>query len=266
MDMDGNWDVVAGRMFEYTDENFMSARMARELLRVTKVKDIYVAIDWGYKPSYHSAIWIAVFEDSSVLAYKEMYGQELIFEEFVKEVERQSAHTTITATLLPHDMYRSGDRHRDDTGRIIGETKADVFEFYGLNPIGVESGKGKVQMRYDKIHSAAWIRTGEDDSSDKKFRISNALELGLKEELNSAVYGEIIVDQIDSKCLEHAIDAWGLFLVYYSQDIAPISIMDVKKPDTRSKLVRLLEDEEKALMGEDKYNNRTIGLDNDYEI
>jgi hypothetical protein len=39
--------------------------------------------------------------------------------------------------------------------------KSDVFDYHGLNPIGVESGKGKVEMRYDKIHSSTRLDTAD---------------------------------------------------------------------------------------------------------
>ena len=34
-------------------------------------------------------------------------------------------------------MFRHGDRYRVNTGRIIGETKSDVFEYYNLIPVSV---------------------------------------------------------------------------------------------------------------------------------
>ena len=78
-----------------------------------------------------------------VVVFQELYGQELIFEDFVKEIARLSEGFYISATCLPHDMFRTGDRYRDDKGKVIGETKADVFDSYNLNSISVESGKVK---------------------------------------------------------------------------------------------------------------------------
>ena len=131
-----------------------------------------------------------------------MYGQELIFEDFVKEIKEQSKGYNITATLLPHDMYRNGDRYRDDSGRVIGEMKSDVFEYYGLNPIGVDSGKGKVEMRYDKLHSATQL-VGADGVPI--FRISR-LCTNLLNEFDNAVYDDINVGQIAKGCLDHALE------------------------------------------------------------
>ena len=243
MDLYGNWDVVAGKMFDLMEDQIIDPTVAFNLVdKYPENVDIYISIDWGYKPSYHSAIWHAVFEDGKVISFKEMYGQELIFEDFVKEVKEQSRGYNITATLLPHDMYRNGDRYRDDSGRVIGEMKSDVFDYYGLNPIGVESGKGKVEMRYDKIHSATHI---VDEDGVPRFRISRLCS-ALLDEMNEAVYDDYNVGAIDKACRDHAIDAYGLFLVYYSSDIAPIGFDDVVV-DTRTKLQRKLDDEEEEL-------------------
>jgi hypothetical protein len=84
MDLHGNWSIVAGRMFRYEEDSFIDDFHARELINKYN-PDIYISIDWGYKPSYHSAGWYAVFHDKSVIRFKELYGQELIFEDFVKK-------------------------------------------------------------------------------------------------------------------------------------------------------------------------------------
>lgn len=243
MDLYGNWDVVAGKMFDLREDQLLDPKLAFSMVdKYPENVDIYISIDWGYKPSYHSALWHAVFEDGRVVTFKEMYGQELIFEDFVKEIKNQSRGYNITATLLPHDMYRNGDRYRDDSGRVIGEMKSDVFDYYGLNPIGVESGKGKVEMRYDKIHSSTRLDTADGVPI---FRVSRLCS-SLIDEMNEAVYDDFNMGAIAKGCKDHAIDAYGLFLVYYSSDIAPIGFDDVEI-DTRTKLQRKLDDEEEEL-------------------
>ena len=243
MDLYGNWDVVAGKMFDLMDDQLIDPVVAfQEVDRFPEATDIYISIDWGYKPSYHSALWHAVTEDGKVITFKEMYGQELIFEDFVKEIKEQSRGYNITATLLPHDMYRNGDRYRDDSGRVIGEMKSDVFDYYGLNPIGVDSGKGKVEMRYDKIHSATHI---VDADGVPRFRISRLCS-ALIDEFNNAIYDDNNPGAIDKGCKDHALDAYGLFLVFYSSDIAPIGFDDVVV-DTRTKLQKKIDDEEEYL-------------------
>jgi phage terminase large subunit len=243
MDLYGNWDVVAGKMFEVREEQLMDPVEAFDAVdKHLEECDIYVSIDWGYKPSYHSAIWHAVFEDGRVISFKELYGQELIFEDFVRKIKEESEMYNITATLLPHDMYRNGDRYRDDSGRVIGEMKSDVFDYYGLNPIGVESGKGKVEMRYDKIHSSTELNQPDGVPT---FRISRYCT-NLLDEMNEAVYDEVNLGAIAKGQRDHAIDAYGLFLVFYSSDIAPIGFDDVEV-DTRTKWQRALDDEEESL-------------------
>lgn len=245
MDLYGNWDIIAGKMFEVTDAQLLDAREAYNLLSNDKQNfDVYISIDWGYRPSYHSALWHAVFEDGRVLTFHEMYGQDLIFEDFVATVAEETKKLGMyaTATLLPHDMYRHGDRYRNDSGREIGEMKSDVFDYYNLNPIGVESGKGKVQMRYDKIHSATKI---VDDDGVYRFRISRKVE-GLLNEMDEAVYDDFNIGQLNKSCRDHAIDSYGLFLVFYSSDIAPIGFEDIIV-DNRTKLQRKLDEEEEAL-------------------
>ena len=260
MDLYGNWDVVAGRMFDVAEDQIIDPKLAFSLVdKYPENVDIYISIDWGYKPSYYSALWHAVFEDGRVITFKEIYGQELVFEDFVKEIKEQSRGYNITATLLPHDMYRNGDRYRDDSGRVIGEMKSDVFDYYGLNPIGVESGKGKVEMRYDKLHSATHMA---DNDGNYRFRISRLCS-SLLEELDNAVYDEINVGAIAKGCRDHAIDAYGLFLVFYSSDIAPIGFDDVVI-DTRTKLQRKLDDEEEELdaMAEEPFFG--VSIEDDY--
>ena len=250
MDLYGNWDVVAGKMFDLREDQLLDPKLAFSMVdKYPENVDIYISIDWGYKPSYHSALWHAVFEDGRVVTFKEMYGQELIFEDFVKEIKNQSRGYNITATLLPHDMYRNGDRYRDDSGRVIGEMKSDVFDYYGLNPIGVESGKGKVEMRYDKVHSSTRLDTPDGVPI---FRVSRLCS-SLIDEMNEAVYDDFNTGAIAKGCKDHAIDAYGLFLVFYSSDIAPIGFDDVEV-DLRSKLQRKLDDEEEELnsMAEDE--------------
>jgi hypothetical protein len=203
-------------MFDLKPEQIVAPAIVREdLEHFAGHVEIYISIDWGYKPSYHAAHWHAIFPDHRVITFMELYGQELVFEEFVEEIRKKSENFYISATCLPHDMFREGDRYRDDKGKIIGETKADVFEAAGLNPISVASGKGKVQMRFDKIHSAMTL-TNTDGVY--KFRISKACP-NLIDELEHAVHSDIDPTQMAHSCKDHAIDDYGLFLVYYSDDI-----------------------------------------------
>lgn len=257
MDMYGNWNVVAGKMFDLKDEQKIKPHMVQQDLdKFQGHMEVFISIDWGYKPSYHSAHWYAVFPDHRVVVFQELYGQELIFEDFVKEIARLSEGFYISATCLPHDMFRTGDRYRDDKGRVIGETKADVFDSYNLNTISVESGKGKVQMRYDKIHSAMTLTT---DDGIYKFRISESCPM-LIEELQNAVHDDIDPTKIASACLDHALDDFGLFLVYYSDDIEPIGFDHVIK-DNRSRLQRIL-DEDEARLEEEEEQEFFVGVDN----
>lgn len=269
MDMYGNWDVVAGKMFDFRDNTYITRIEAIQLIKKYN-PDIYISIDWGYKPSYHSAGWYAVFPDKSVIRFMQMYGQELIFEKFVAEIVSRSKPYHITATCLPHDMYRHGDVYRDDTGRIIGEMKSDVFEHFGLNPIGVESGKGTVDTRYDKIHSAAELVMPD---GTKQFRIVDEpviiddQEEGLKAELENAVTDEINPSKIAKGSKDHAIDEFGLFLMMYSEDISPIGIESVDPDDQRGKWEKRIDEEEERLIRESEdnwandYDEVVIGLE-----
>lgn len=261
MDMYGNWDVVAGRMFDLKEEQKVSpVHITQDLQQFEGHMEIFISIDWGYKPSFHSAHWHAVFPDNRVVTFKELYGQELIFEEFAQEVKDMSEGFYISATCLPHDMFRSGDRYRDDKGRIIGETKADVFETLGLNPISVESGKGKVQLRFDKIHSAMEIKNSD---GIHKFRISTACPM-LIEELENAVHDDIDPTKLASGCKDHALDDFGLFLVYYSDDIEPLGFENIIK-DNRTRLQRILDEDEERLEAEEE-DAYLVGVDNIWDL
>lgn len=261
LDLFGCWDVVAGKYFELKEEQKMYlSDCCQELDRLAGHVEIYISIDWGYKPSYHSAHWHAVFPDHRVVTFKELYGQELVFEDFVAKIAEMSKDYDIEATCLPHDMFRQGDRYRSDSGKIIGETKSDVFEFYGLNPVSVESGKGKVMMRYDKIHSSTVLKNPD---GIYKFRITNNCE-NLIEEMDLAVHDENNPEQIDSKCRDHAIDDYGLFLVYYSDDIEPLGFESLTQ-DNRTYLQILLDEDEKKLE-EEEADNFAISIDNYYDL
>ena len=261
MDMYGNWDVVAGKMFDLKPEQRVDAKYINEDLRKLEGHvEIFISIDWGYKPSYHSAHWYAVMPDHRVVAFQELYGQELVFEDFVKEIAKMSEGMYISATCLPHDMFRNGDRYRDGAGHIIGETKSDVFEYYGLSPVSVESGKGKVQMRFDKIYSAMELKC---DDGTYKFRISKSCE-NLIEELDNAVHDDIDPTQMAHACRDHAIDDFGLFLVYYSDDIEPLGFESLIV-DNRSYLQKILDEDERRLE-EQEADNFYVGSADDYDF
>lgn len=261
MDMYGNWDVVAGKMFDLKPEQRVDAKYVNEDLRNLEGHvEIFISIDWGYKPSYHSAHWYAVMPDHRVVAFQELYGQELVFEDFVKEIAKMSEGMYISATCLPHDMFRNGDRYRDGSGHIIGETKSDVFEYYGLSPVSVESGKGKVQMRFDKIYSAMELK---NEDGTYKFRISKSCE-NLIEELDNAVHDDIDPTQMAHACRDHAIDDFGLFLVYYSDDIEPLGFESLIV-DNRSYLQKLLDEDERKLE-EQEADNFYVGSADDFDF
>lgn len=261
MDMYGNWNVVAGKVFDLKQEQRVDPKfIARDLQNLEGHIEIFVSIDWGYQPSYHCALWHAVMPDHRVITFKILYGQQMVFEDFVKEISKQSDGMTISATCLPHDMFRQGDRYRDEAGKIIGETKADVFEASGLAPISVESGKGKVQMRYDKIHSAMNLR---NDDGVYKFRITTDCE-DLIDELDKAVYDDSDPTKLAKASKDHAIDAYGLFLVYYSDDIEPLGFDSLIK-DNRNYLQILLDEDEKELVQTEE-DELLMNVDNMYDL
>jgi phage terminase large subunit len=258
MDLFGNWDVVAGKYFDFHEEQFVTPAYINHYLKKYDGRlEFFIAIDWGFKPSFHSAHWYAVSSEKKIVVFKELYGQELVFEDFVEEIRKESEGMDISATCLPHDMFRSGDRYRDSTGKIIGETKSDVFENAGLNPISVQSGKGKVDLRYDKIHSATTMKCDDDTY---KVIISEACPM-LKEELENAVHDDVIPGNLAPECADHAIDDFGLFLVYFSDDIEPLGFVNMPKPDNRSHLQRILDEDEERLE-EEEADNYFVGVDN----
>ena len=261
LDLYGNWDVVAGKFFDLKKEQIVTPEMVNDDLKHFEGHiEIICSIDWGYKPSYYSCHWYAIFPDHRVVAFQELYGQELIFEDFVKEIARMSEGFEISATCLPHDMFRGGDRYKDDSGKIIGEMKSDVFEYYGLNPVGVASGKGKVGLRYDKIHSACSLKNPD---GVYKIRISTACPM-LIEEMDQAIHDDVDPTQMAPKCRDHAIDDFGLFLIYYSDDIEPLGFESLLV-DNRSHLQRLLDEDEERLEQEEA-DNDSISIDSIFDL
>ena len=261
LDMYGNWDVVAGKMFDLHQEQIVEPGMVADDLRHFEGHvEIICSIDWGYRPSAAVCLWHAIFPDHRVVTFKELYTNDMVFEDFVKTIAEMSKDLDISGICLPHDMFRHGDRYRDDNGRIIGEMKSDVFDHYNLPSIGVESGKGKVGMRYDKIHSACSLK---NDDGVYKFRISRACEK-LLEEMDHAVYSDIDPTEMAKGCADHAIDAFGHFLVYYSDDIEPLGFESLIK-DNRSRLQKML-DEDERMLEEEEEEELAIQVDSYYDV
>ena len=215
--LDGDWAVVSGHMFEVKVDQVIAEERAQVYIK-RKAGTVYVSIDWGYNPSYHAAHWHMVLPNRTVLTFRELYGQDLDFEEFVKEIALMSTDVDVDLTCLPHDMYRRGDQYKDDSGKVIGQMKSDIFDYYGLNPIGVMSGTaGIVAERNSKVRASTNARTPDGYA---KFLISEAC-VGLLEELDEAVYDEIKEGHVARGKRNHAIDSYGLFLTFYSDEIAP---------------------------------------------
>lgn len=237
--LDGDWAVVSGRMFFVRESQKINSEVAIRLLNKNTNFDTYISIDWGYSPSYHSAHWHAVFPSGMVITFKELYGQDLIFEDFVKEIANltEESRLEIAATLLPHDMYRHGDKYRDDSGKVIGEMKSDVFDNYGLNPVGVMSGiAGAVALRNSKVKSSTKINMPD---GTPKFLICEDECPDLLEELEAAVEDDHLDGHVSSRKRNHAIDDYGLFLTYFSDDIAPEDGLQTE--EDRRKLSRIEE-------------------------
>lgn len=215
--LDGDWAVVSGHMFEVKADQVIAEERAQVYVK-RKAGPVYVSIDWGYNPSYHAAHWHMVLPNKTVLTFRELYGQDLDFEDFVKEIVLMSTDLDVDLTCLPHDMYRRGDQYRDDSGKVIGQMKSDIFDYYGLNPIGVMSGTaGIVAERNSKVRASTNARTPD---GHPKFLISEAC-VNLLEELDEAVYDEIKEGHVARGKRNHAIDSYGLFLTFYSDEIAP---------------------------------------------
>jgi hypothetical protein len=65
-------------------------------------------------------------------------------------------------------------------------------------------------------------------------------------------------------CRDHAIDAYGLFLVYYSDDIEPLGFESVYV-DNRSYIQKLLEEDERRLE-EEEADNYLVNVDDSYDF
>ena len=259
LDMYGNWDVVAGKFFDLQKEQIVEPRMVADDLRHFKERiKIFASIDWGYNPSKACCLWHAVFPDHRVITFKELYTGDMVFEDFVKAIAEASKDMDLELTCLPHDMFRHGDRYRDSSGKVIGETKSDVFESYDLSPQSVESGNGHLQDRYDKIHSACRIR---NDDGVYKFRISTACT-NLIDEFDHAVVDDNNPEKL--KGSDHALDAYGHFLMYYSDDIEPIGIESIHT-DNRTHLQKLLDEDERRLE-EQEEEDYAIQVDSYYDL
>lgn len=215
--LDGDWAVISGHMFEVKSDQVVTEDYANTFVK-RKAGPVFISIDWGYNPSYHAAHWHMVLPNQTVLTFRELYGQDLDFDEFVKEIALMSEDVEVDTSCLPHDMYRRGDQYRDDSGKVIGTMKSDYFEYYGLNPIGVMSGTaGIVAERNSKVRASTNARTQEGRA---KFLISESC-INLLEELDEAVYDEIKEGHVARGKRNHAIDSYGHFLTYYSDELAP---------------------------------------------
>ena len=115
-------------------------------------------------------------------------------------------------------------------------------------------------MRNDKIHSSTKLI---NEDGVPKFRISKGCK-NLIEEFDMAVFDEFNPGMISKQSKDHALDAYGLFLIYYSDDISPIGYESLIK-DNRPKIIRLLEEEEEELEQQEE-DNLSIALDNLYDF
>jgi hypothetical protein len=96
-----------------------------------------------------------------------------------------------------------------------------------------------------------------------KFRVSLACE-SLIDELDKAVYDDVDPTQLARASKDHALDAYGLFLIYYSDDIEPLGFESLKV-DNRSYLQRLLEEDEAELERQEE-EELTMNVDNMFEL
>jgi hypothetical protein len=96
-----------------------------------------------------------------------------------------------------------------------------------------------------------------------KFRISEACP-NLIDELDHAVHSDIDPTQMAHSCRDHAIDDFGLFLVYYSDDIEPLGF-DALIVDNRSYLQKLLDADEQRLEEEEE-DAYYVGVDSIFDI
>lgn len=257
--LDGDWGVVSGRMFKIREEAKISYDVADALMKEVPYRT-FISIDWGYNPSFHSAHWHAVFPSTVTITFQELYGQSLNFENFVKEIVLMSdaMDMDIEYILLPHDMYRRGDTYRDETGKIIGEMKSDVFENAGFTTLGVASGtSGIVSVRNAKVDSSTGTSTPD---GKPKFYIVQENCPNLIEEMEGAFFDDLKPGHVAKGLANHAIDDYGLFLTFYSDDIAPLeSIKDVEEKKSLSRFAEKMrkadKEYEEELQSEQFYDN-----------
>ena len=113
-------------------------------------------------------------------------------------------------------------------------------------------------MRYDKIHSACSIR---HEDGVFKFRICSSC-VNLIDEMDHAVHDDVNPEEL--KGSDHAIDAYGHFLMYYSDDIEPLGFESLVK-DNRSYL-QILMDEDERKLEEQEEDELSIQVDSIYDV
>lgn len=255
--LDGDWGVIAGRMFHIKKAARLSWQEADTLMKNVPDYNVYLSIDWGYNPSYHSAHFHAVFPSGVTITFAEMYGQDLIFENFVKELVlmKEELNVNLEFVLLPHDMYRRGDSYKDDSGKIIGEMKSDVFDYYGFPTLGVASGtSGIVSERNSKIDASTKTTTPE---GKPKFYIVEELCPNLITEMEGAIFDEWRPGHVAKGLADHAIDDYGLFLTFYSNDIGPLhTYIEEEKEIKLSRFAQKLKEADEKYKEELEYSEQ----------
>ena len=78
------------------------------------------------------------------------------------------------------------------------------------------------------------------------------------------MHSDIDPTQMASGCRDHAIDDFGLFLVYYSDDIEPLGFDSLIK-DNRSYLQILL-DEDERMLEEEEEDAFYVGVDSIFDL
>lgn len=160
--VDGNWDVSDTNFFRKFRESIHTFENVEDLLtneQKSYVKDgfefpeyfeCYGALDWGFYPDYAAlGIWF-MGDDLVVKRFEFIWQNKAINQASLYILELQEKYNfKMKALAIPHDMAKKGENYQNTKGEIIGFTKENVLNHYGI-PTVVTTGRR--EDGWDKVH------------------------------------------------------------------------------------------------------------------
>jgi len=193
--LEGDWDVFVGQYFtEYRRELHVI-----QPFELPSTWRRFRSIDWGFNdPS--AVYWHCIGPDRHIYTYRELYANQLIGSELAAQIIDLTGNEEIDYTVASPDLWaKRGGEHMH--GESIAETIAN---------------SGVPLRRADNARIIGWQRMREflSIASDDKpwWQIFSTCN-NLVRTLPAAIHDDHKVEDIHSKCEDHALESCRYFLL-----------------------------------------------------